>query len=167
MEFFNDSLLSERSVHGEVFSFLKEGKDKIEIRLGDSSNKSIYVVHLEDQMMLNKAGKTKAGPTLVPGVDLDSHWIPFWVDVRKIGRVVIGTGATVLINYTATEDVKPLSIMWFATPVLGRKVIFCGKKGLYCDQSISRRLTLDVCYYIYVHMPQKLLNSKEISLQQD
>ncbi len=130
MEFTDEVLKSHRYIHGDVFSFLRQGSASLDIRLSDTMGKHKYSLTFTDQMKLTGGGKILAGPSPIPGVELDPHWIPFWVDMRKTGRIVVGTGSTMLINFTATDGEVFLPFLKFHVTVAGEQIIYCNKKGV-------------------------------------
>lgn len=117
-----------RYVHGDIFSFMRRGKAQIEIKLLDSKKIFVYSVKLGDTARMTGGGKELVGPTAIPGIDRAPHWIPFWVDLRKTGRVVVGTGSTVLINYTPEEE-KALPFIFFPDLGVREQIVYCDKKG--------------------------------------
>lgn len=130
MGFADGEMESERYIHREVFSFLRQGTARLIFKLLNSLGQHKHTLDFQDKMRLYGGGSTLAGPTPIPGADLDPHWIPFWVDMRKTGRIVVGTGATVLVNFTATDGEVLLPFLKFNVFDTGEKIIYCDKKGV-------------------------------------
>ena len=120
---------SQRYIPGPVFSFLRHGNFTMDFKLSDNTGAHKYHLGFTKQVKLSGGGKLLASSVPVPGVELDSHWIPFWVDLRKTGRVVIGTGSTTLINFTASDGEVLLPFLKFYGGNAGEQIIYCDKKG--------------------------------------
>ena len=102
----------------------------MDLRLSDSNGAHKYNLPFTDKVKISSAGKAVAGPSTIPGVELAAHWIPFWLDLRKTGRIVIGTGSTTLINFTAADGGVLTPFLKFHGRNAGDQVIYCDKKGV-------------------------------------
>ena len=117
-------------IHGEVFSFWRQNIKNATLEFYDSFGKVSYSVLFNEAVHLFDGKGILAGPTRIPGIGADKHWIPFWLDMRKTGTIVIGSGATVLLNYTATDcDVTPPFIKFISDE--SELIMYCDKEGLF------------------------------------
>lgn len=150
---------SDRYVHGYVFSFLRKGKTAMSLKIANGQGQVKYWLHLADEMKLNGGGEVLAAPVQIPGTDLDPHWIPFWVDMRKSGRVVAGTGATLLVNFTATDGEVITPFFMFSVTAKEEQIIYCDKKGVWCFFRVSvinriRLMVFSVATCIVISAPE-------------
>ena len=129
MEFPNDNLKSEQYIHGDVFSFLRRGSTDLNFKLYRAGGGHKYTISFSDEVKLSGSGNPTAETAQIPGVNLDPHWIPFWVDMRKTGRITVGTGATVLLNFTDVSE-QLLPFLNFFVSAAGEQIIYCDKKGM-------------------------------------
>lgn len=130
MEFTDEEMQSARYARGDAFSFLRKGNADMTLRFSNTQGQVKYRLLLTNEMKLTDSGKLLAAASPIPGTDRDPHWIPFWVDMREPGRIVAGTGASVIINFTATDGEVFTPLLTFYPSAKEEQIIYCDKKGV-------------------------------------
>ena len=121
---------SDRYAPGDVFSFLRKGNADINLKFVNTQGQTEYRLIITNKMKLTGNSNVLVSPTPIPGADRDPHWIPFWVDMRKPGRVVVGTGASVVIDFTLTGGEVVTPLVKFLSSAKEEQIIYCDKKGV-------------------------------------
>lgn len=91
--------------------------------------------------LFDSSSAVVAGPATIPGLTIITHWLPYWVDLRNAGHIVVGIGATVLLNYdTGSADTFVFGKFTLQNPSSSEKLIFCDSKGKGRNCSIWKRM---------------------------
>lgn len=128
VELDTEKMASSLFIFGQTFFFMRNTASEMNLEFYSADGNITYKLSLTGDVSLLDSTSTKvAGPSTIPGEV--SHWVPFWIDFRNVGHIIVGAGATEFFDYDPGISETPAYGKFVLKSSSSEKLVYCQQKG--------------------------------------